>query len=344
MKKAFLVFGLLVFSYFSIAAQNTSPALQEARNLNAEVVKLFQQRKYKEALPFAQKAVEIQEKELGKDDSELAKTLANLGFVQYLLDNKKEAQTAFEKSVEIFDSKDNLEKEDNLLVAGMLEKIALLKYAANNSQGAENSLKKSLTAYQKAGEQNSAKAANILFSLGNLNSANKNYESSAGFFTQVLEIRINKLGEENISNADVFERCACVLKKAGKERNIKPLQEKYFPAEELLENGTLNFVSLKSNSFFVRVDGKVVNGKALNLVKPSYPLEAKQARAEGAVSVRVNINEQGIVTFACGAFSKSHPALIEASEAAAYESKFSPTILNGKPVKVTGVVVYNFIR
>ncbi len=30
------------------------------------------------------------------------------------------------------------------------------------------------------------------------------------------------------------------------------------------------------------------------------------------------------------------------SEIAAYQSKFHPTMLEGKPVKVTGVIIYNF--
>jgi hypothetical protein len=38
-----------------------------------------------------------------------------------------------------------------------------------------------------------------------------------------------------------------------------------------------------------------------------------------------------------------HPLLRQAAEQAARESKFSPTMLSGQPVKVTGIVVYNFI-
>lgn len=343
MKKIILAAFIFLTISFSIVAQTISPALQEANKLSGEVVKLFQQGKFKEALPIAQKVVEIEEKELGKNDIEVAKALANLGYVYYLLENNKQSQAAFERSVGIFESKEKLSKEVYVLVAGMLEKIALIKYDNNNPNSTENYLKKSLVAYEKAGEQNSAKAANVLFSLGNLSSANRKYNDSADFFTKSLDIRINNLGEKSGDTVDVFERCACVLKKAGKEKEIKLVQEKFFPKDELLEGGTLKLSGLTTKSNILLINGGVVNGKALNLAKPAYPVEARQVRAKGAIKVRVKIDERGNVVFACGAFNDNHPALIEASEAAAFSSKFSPTSLNGELVKVTGVIVYNFM-
>jgi protein TonB len=39
-----------------------------------------------------------------------------------------------------------------------------------------------------------------------------------------------------------------------------------------------------------------------------------------------------------------HPLLQAASVEAAYAAKFSPTLLSGQPVKVTGTISYNFIQ
>ena len=88
------------------------------------------------------------------------------------------------------------------------------------------------------------------------------------------------------------------------------------------------------------VAGGVVNGKATNLVKPAYPEAARAVRAEGAVNVAVTIDEEGNVISASAA--SGHPLLRSAAVQAARASKFSPTALEGKPVKVTGVIVYNF--
>jgi len=39
-----------------------------------------------------------------------------------------------------------------------------------------------------------------------------------------------------------------------------------------------------------------------------------------------------------------HPLLQNAAERAARSARFSPTLLGGQPVKVSGVIVYNFVR
>ncbi|MBX7171939.1 MAG: energy transducer TonB [Pyrinomonadaceae bacterium] len=88
------------------------------------------------------------------------------------------------------------------------------------------------------------------------------------------------------------------------------------------------------------VSGGVVNGKAINLVKPPYPPAAKAVRASGAVNVQVTIDENGNVISASAV--SGHALLRQAAESAARASKFSPTMLSGQKVKVTGVIVYNF--
>jgi outer membrane biosynthesis protein TonB len=85
---------------------------------------------------------------------------------------------------------------------------------------------------------------------------------------------------------------------------------------------------------------QTVNGKAVVLKKPSFPIAARAVKATGAVSVQVVINELGEVIFAEA--KSGHPLLRSAAVGAAKGSQFLPTILNGNPIKVTGFVVYNF--
>jgi protein TonB len=89
------------------------------------------------------------------------------------------------------------------------------------------------------------------------------------------------------------------------------------------------------------IRGGVLNGKALELPKPAYPDIARAAHASGTVVVQVLIDEDGYV-IAAHAVS-GHPLLQAASVAAALEARFSPTTLAGNPVKVTGVIHYNFV-
>ncbi len=86
----------------------------------------------------------------------------------------------------------------------------------------------------------------------------------------------------------------------------------------------------------------VINGMATSLPKPAYSAAAKAVGAQGKVDVQVMIDESGRV-IAANAVS-GHPLLRDSAEKAARSARFSPTLLSKVPVKVTGVIVYNFVR
>ena len=88
------------------------------------------------------------------------------------------------------------------------------------------------------------------------------------------------------------------------------------------------------------VSGGVLNGKATSLPTPAYPAAAKAVRASGSVGVQVLIDESGRVVSASAV--SGHPLLRAAAESAARGARFSPTLLSGQPVKVSGMITYNF--
>lgn len=90
-----------------------------------------------------------------------------------------------------------------------------------------------------------------------------------------------------------------------------------------------------------QISAGVVNGKALILSKPAYPAAARAVHAQGAVNVQVTIDEEGSVIAAAAV--SGHPLLRQAAVEAARQSKFKPTMLSGQAVKVTGIIVYNFM-
>jgi len=89
------------------------------------------------------------------------------------------------------------------------------------------------------------------------------------------------------------------------------------------------------------VSGGVLNDKAISLPKPPYPPIARAAKASGTVVVQVTVDENGNVISARAV--SGHPLLQAAAIAAARSARFSPTRLSGLPVKVTGLITYNFV-
>lgn len=85
----------------------------------------------------------------------------------------------------------------------------------------------------------------------------------------------------------------------------------------------------------------VLNGKAIDLVKPKFPSAAKAVNAHGSVEISILIDPRGCVTET--KVLSGHPLLIASSLSAARKSTFSPVTLSGKPIWVYGIIVYNYI-
>ena len=88
------------------------------------------------------------------------------------------------------------------------------------------------------------------------------------------------------------------------------------------------------------VSGGALNGRALSLPQPIYPDPARRARLSGVVTVELVVDETGKVI---SAQATSGPAMLrEAATQAAMKAKFSPTMLSGQAVKVSGTINYKF--
>ncbi|MGB9180304.1 MAG: energy transducer TonB, partial [Pyrinomonadaceae bacterium] len=85
----------------------------------------------------------------------------------------------------------------------------------------------------------------------------------------------------------------------------------------------------------------ILNGQAKHLPNPPYPELAKRAGAQGVVMVQILINEAGKVVSARAV--NGHPLLRTPAEQAAFQALFSPTMLNGEAVKVSGTITFNFM-
>lgn len=91
----------------------------------------------------------------------------------------------------------------------------------------------------------------------------------------------------------------------------------------------------------VRLTSSLITSKVISKPVPAYPIIAKQAHAFGPVTVEILVDEQGRVISAQA--TSGHPLLREAARQAALHARFSPTLLSGQPVKVSGVITYNFV-
>jgi len=106
--------------------------------------------------------------------------------------------------------------------------------------------------------------------------------------------------------------------------------------------GVMTVVGVASPDAKTPITGGVLNGRALELVQPAYPAIALAAHVSGQVAVAVIIDKEGKIMAA--QVLDGHPLLRGAALKAAKASRFSPTLLKGKPVNVIGQIIYNFVR
>jgi len=159
--------------------------------------------------------------------------------------------------------------------------------------------------------------------------------NSQGIFVEDFEKLVDDLRNEGFDQLelDVYEQNLPPFTTNNENKTI----------EELLKDSSRK---TKNDSLSGKPDppktisGGFINGKAADLPKPIYPAAARAVKASGAVNVQVLVDEKGNVVSANAV--SGHPLLHQSAVAAARQAKFKPTLLSGKPVKVKGVIVYNF--
>jgi len=83
-----------------------------------------------------------------------------------------------------------------------------------------------------------------------------------------------------------------------------------------------------------------ITSDAIARPQPAYPPVARQNGVSRSVEVHVLVDEKGTVISATA--TSGHVLLRAAAENAARAAKFKPTLVDGEPVRVMGIITYNF--
>jgi TonB family protein len=302
------------------AQAESSPEVAEAAELNAKVVKLAEDGKYEEAIPPARRVLALREKALGREHPLVASALMNLATLDSEVRNLEEAKTLAHRALNIY------EKLGGEYVPQQIKALDLLARLEPFAPEAIALHERNLALKEKTYGPDSLEVSTTLFPLAHLNQMLGNNEKAVKLFERFVEIREKaKAGAD--PDAEVAEmRIACLLRKDNKPREAQAYEAKAKVAAE---------------DKSAPIQGGVINGKAISKPQPVYPADALAARAQGTVVVQILVSETGGVLYAC-AVNDAHPSLKSAAEFAAYNARFTPTTLNGKPVKVSGVITYRF--
>jgi len=305
------------------ATLQQSKQLEEALRLTTSAVNLFAKGKFDEAASPAKRALEIREKILTPDDRLVVAAVLNLAEIQWARERTPEAKLLFERALQSYERMSGVEDANLIKVLG---RLALVHYRMGRPDETEKSYKRALAVGEKSFGVESPGTGSLIFNLAEFYQLEGEYKKAGPLYQRLVAIREkSKAGEASI--AEARERYACVLRKT------KRFQE----ADEL--EGRVPGVNIPMGTRG-SLEGGVVNGRAIHLVQPPYPQEARVRGVSGKVTVQVLIDETGRVIRVCAI--EGPGLLIQAAESAARRSRFTATLLSGTPVKVNGVIIYNF--
>lgn len=301
--------------------------LAEAKRLSAEVVKLYKEKKYDDALPLAKTALDIRQRVTGPDSELVALALGNLAEIYLAKHKYGEALTTYQRVLPINEKIFGPTSERTAVV---VDSLALLRYIKGDFSEAEVFYKRAVSIRESLFGPERPEVATALYQLAEFYRSRADYKSAGPLFLRAIAINDKTLSRDDEARGNVIQRYICFLYESQDLTEARKLEHEFY---ESRRDKTRPEPSSES--------GGVLNGMAISLPKPSYPAEARQVRASGIVRVQVTIDETGKVIDAkvlCG-----HPVFAKPCVEAARMARFTPTKLSGQPVKVTGIILYNFV-
>ena len=321
----FVLLTSLIFSHLFIPQfAQQSPELKEASDLSVSVVRLFKEGKFDEALPLAKRALEIRQRLLPPNDPEVLTALGNLGNLYNAKSDYNAAKKSFERLLPMQEQQFGA---TNVQLASTLDRLAVLYYRERNVGKAEDMYQRALALRENAFGNDHVEFANSLFALAHLYRLSSKYDLALNAYRRSLSIYSRRSGWNDPAYERARTGMSCLAYETRNDAifaELKTIHEQFAPSTDFLQV----------------MD--ILNGKALSLPKPEYPRDARALRLSGTVVVKVEIDEKGKVLSAKD-ICQGPPFLTGASIDAARNARFSPTLLNGQPIKVTGVIRYNFI-
>lgn len=299
-----------------------SEELAEADRLNAEVVRLFGQGKHDEAAPLAERVLEIRSKALGDAHLSVAEAEYNLGMIRALQGKLEDAEALLRKAQAVYESQAT---PPALQRGRVLGGLAIVRANLGHTDEALKLSQAALADAEKALEPRSAELAGFHRQLADIQRLKRDYGKAEESYLRAIEIWSKSAGSGDARAEMAVEALVCTAATAGGYRTQKKVWDRL---DEIRKDTD-------------PVSGVLLDRKIVLKPQPNYPAAAKAGRIMGSAVIKVWLDEAGAVTSAtavCG-----NALLAEASLASARRARFTPTLLNGKPVKVSGFTTYNFV-
>ncbi len=197
-----------------------SPELEEANRLHQQVIQLYEQGKYDEAIPLAERVLEMRQKLLGTEHPDVALSLNNLAFLYFSQGRYNQAEPLLIQALEMRQKLLGTEHPD---VATSLNNLALLYHSQGRYSQAEPLYRQALEMRQKLLGTEHPDVATSLNNLALLYRSQGRYNQAEPLYIQALEMTQKLLGTEHPSVATSLNNLALLYRSQGRYNQAEPL-------------------------------------------------------------------------------------------------------------------------
>jgi tetratricopeptide (TPR) repeat protein len=212
-----LALGLLIFA--SSAASGKDDNL---RVLNQRVYRLFEEGNYQEAIPIAERAVEVAKRDRGPEQVKTADALDNLGRLFTKIGEYAKAEPLYQEVLQIREKVLGPEHRDS---TGSLNNLAELYEDMGEYAKAEPLLQEALRIRQKVLGPEDFDTATSLSNLAELYEDMGEYAKAEPLLQQALRIDQKVLGSEDLQTASSLNNLATLYQSMGEYAKAEPLYQ-----------------------------------------------------------------------------------------------------------------------
>jgi tetratricopeptide (TPR) repeat protein len=219
---------------FGLASIALEPAcaraqLEEASELQTQVIQLQQEKRYEEAIPVAQRILAIVEQAQGKEHADVATAATFVALLYESIRAYPEAEPLHRRSLAI---KEKTLGPDHPEVAIALSQLAHVYSCTGDFDRAEPLYRRALAIQEKALGAEDPEVATTLNSLARLYDSRADYARAEPLYERALAIREKKLGPGHPEVATVLSNLAALRYSLGDYQNAEPIYARALAIDE----------------------------------------------------------------------------------------------------------------
>ncbi|MGI9067559.1 MAG: tetratricopeptide repeat protein [Pyrinomonadaceae bacterium] len=312
-------------------ASSPSQELADAAKLDADVLKLYKEGKFEEAIPLAKRVLKIREKLLPANDRLLATSLSNLGLLYLARLKVDDADSLLKRALSIYEQ---TPAGNALVTAQTLDSLAQVRLLKSDVKKATEFYLKALSIKETTLNSDHEE---ILYSLNNLLDlyvSQKEVAKAKAMLKRIISRIERKLGDSDTQVGRLLERMACLMYRNDEKDEAEKVEAR---ANHILYSDQ----ATKPDPIWLPKE--VFSCKLIHNPRPDFMsiVGVRRPTARFTMDVAIETDEAGNVTAA--RYIGGDPVFKSVAEKAALNAKLRPTIVDGRAVKVEGVISHQFM-